>query len=138
MTPEEHFTCCKRMFAGMLYQGLRQLPYNLHINMQQLLDSITACDPKINNGQPYKGRDWEYLPNSNIAWEPLAGDTQRTHEVFPGRKSVFENFYHNLHIPHAMSVPHIGMKDVALDLPPDLRFLAGGSHAEPGKCRLTI
>ena len=74
MTPE-YFTCYKHMFAGMLYQGLRQLAYNLHINMSQLLDSITACDRKINNGQPYKGRDWAYLPNSDkVACKSLARD----------------------------------------------------------------
>ena len=65
MSPEEHFTCSKCMFASMLYHGLRQLPYNLSINMQQFLDSITAVDPKINNGEPYKGRDWDYSSSGN-------------------------------------------------------------------------
>ena len=66
MSPEEHFTCSKRMFVGMLYNGLRQLPYNLSINMQQIMDSITAVDPEINNGEPYKGRSWAYMPNDNV------------------------------------------------------------------------
>ena len=136
MSPEEHFTCCKRMFAGMLYQGLRQLPYHLHVNMEQIMDSITACNPKINNGQPYKGRDWKYMPNNDMTWEPLAGDAQRTNEVFPGRKAVFEQFYKDLHVPHAMAVPSIGLKDVALDLPQDLRFLAGNTHASSGEFSL--
>ena len=129
MSREEHFTCSKHMFVGMLYNGLRQLPYNLSINMQQILDSITAVDPKINNGEPYKGRDWAYMPNDNVTWEPLAQDSQRTEEAFPGRRAVFEKFYHDLHIPHASSVPHIGLKNVALDLPEDLRFLAGEDSA---------
>ena len=132
MSPEEHFTCSKRMFASMLYNGLRQLPYNLCINMQQILDSITAVDPKINNGEPYKGRDWDYMPNDNVTWEPLAQDSQRTAEAFPGRRAVFEKFYQDLHIPHATSVPHIGLKNVALDLPEDLRFLGGEESAGLG------
>ncbi|EPT00498.1 hypothetical protein FOMPIDRAFT_1049542 [Fomitopsis schrenkii] len=129
MDPEEHFTCTKRMFAAMLYHGLRQLPYNLHVDMQQIMDSITAHDPKINNGEPYKGRGWDYLPNSDVTWEPLAEDSQRSREVFPGRREVFERFYNELHVPHAQCVLHIGVKDVALYLPEDLRFLAGNEHA---------
>lgn len=133
MSPEEHFTCSKRMFTSLLYQGLRQLPYNLSINMQQIMDAITVHDPKINNGEPYKGRDWEYLPNGNVTWEPLAEDSQRSEEAFPGRRAVFEKFYHDLHVPHAMCVPEIGLKGVVLDLPEDLRFLAGNEHAAPGE-----
>ncbi|EPS96132.1 hypothetical protein FOMPIDRAFT_1053588 [Fomitopsis schrenkii] len=129
MDPEEHFTCTKHMFAAMLYHGLRQLPYNLHVDMQRMMDSITAHDPKINNGEPYRGRGWDYLPNSDVTWEPLAEDSQRSREVYPGRREVFERFYNELHVPHAQCVPHIGVKDVALDLPEDLRFLAGNEHA---------
>ena len=136
MSPDEHFTCCKRMFASMLYQGLRQMPYNLHVNMQQIMDSITAHDPRINHGQPFKGRDWDYMPNNTVTWEPLAGDAQRTNEVFPGRKAIFQHFYDDLHVPHAMAVPSIGLKDVALDLPQDLRFLAGNTHASSGEFSL--
>ncbi|EPS99841.1 hypothetical protein FOMPIDRAFT_85639 [Fomitopsis schrenkii] len=87
MDPEEHFTCTKCMFASMLYHGLRQLPYNLHVDMQQIMDSITVHDPKINNGEPYKGRGWDYLPNSDVAWEPLAEDSQRSREAMSMHQS---------------------------------------------------
>ncbi|EPS95035.1 hypothetical protein FOMPIDRAFT_94798 [Fomitopsis schrenkii] len=99
--------------------------------LTKVMDSITAVDPAINNGEPYKGRDWDYLPNDNVSWEPLAEDSQRTREVFPGRRAVFDRFYHDLHVPHAMSVPEIGLRGVALDLPVGLRFLAGGEHSAP-------
>ncbi|KAH9914548.1 uncharacterized protein B0H18DRAFT_1144304 [Fomitopsis serialis] len=84
MPPEEHFTCSKRMLVTSLYQSLRQLPYTVNVDVQQIMDSITAEIPDINNGQPFKGRDWKYSPGHRITWQPEASNAERAQELFPG------------------------------------------------------